>query len=225
MAAEVLVRDRWLPERLRLLLPPRRAEVRPGWVPKTRLGEIVKESLRYLPPELAAELVDRLSSVVVMESSLAVVVFRPPANVWGGRELVENHGITSRKVITDEGVAALVDAFQNVVELELFNYHALGTGTTAEAAADGALVTELTTQYNPDNTRATGTQSEPAANQYRSVGTNTLDAAATIQEHGLMTTASNATSVIWDRSLTGAQTLGSGDSLQSTHTTTVTSGG
>jgi hypothetical protein len=57
--------------------------------------------------------------------------------------------------------AFIVDALQNLTELENIKYHGFGTGTTAEAAADTALVTELTTEYATDNTRPTGTQTEP----------------------------------------------------------------
>jgi hypothetical protein len=135
-------------------------------------------------------------------------------------------GLASMKVITDAGVQALVDAFQNSFEPENFKYHALGTGSTAEAAGQTALVSELTTQYNPDNTRATGSTTEGAgANVFRSVGTNTLDAAAVIEEHALMSQAPAGGGVMFDRSLTGTQTLGNGDGLQATYDLTFSSGG
>ncbi|MEE8476891.1 MAG: hypothetical protein V3S19_00895, partial [Gemmatimonadales bacterium] len=83
------------------------------------------------------------------------------------------YGLVSRRVITTVGVGFLVDAFQDIVEIELMNFHGIGLGSTGPVVGDTDIETELTTQYNPDNTRATGVQSEAAANIYRTVGTNT----------------------------------------------------
>lgn len=140
-----------------------------------------------------------------------------------GREI--DYGLASLGVITTAGVGFVVDAFQNLVELENMKYHALGTGTNAEASGDTALQTELTTQYNPDNTRATGTTTESAANIYRTVGTNTLDASATIAEHGVMSQAATGGGVLFDRSVFTGLPLGSGDGLASTYDATFPAGG
>jgi hypothetical protein len=193
--------------------------------PRTEQGRVIKASFKYLPPELAGEMLDSVLRLVVLESSLACTVYRGRTTEIGRPGDVERKGIVSRKVITDAGVAFLVDAWQNSVELENMKYHALGTGTTAEAASQTALTTELTTQYTTDNTRATGTTTENGASVFRSVGTNTLDAAATVQEHGLMSQAATGGGTLWDRSLTGAQTLSASDSLQTTYDMTATSGG
>ena len=134
-------------------------------------------------------------------------------------------GLASMRVVTTAGVGFVVDAFQNLVELEAMNFHGIGTGATAEAVGDTALVTELTTEYNPDNTRATGAQSEAAANIYRTVGTNTVDAAAGIQEHGVFDQAATGGGVLLDRSVFAVVNLGIGDSLESTYDFTVTAGG
>jgi hypothetical protein len=69
-------------------------------------------------------------------------------------------GLASMRVVTDAGVGYLVDALQNLVEPENLKFHGFGTGTTAEAASQTALVTEETTQYATDNTRPTGSQTE-----------------------------------------------------------------
>lgn len=196
-----------------------------AYSPKTDQGRIIRESFKYLPPELAGEMLDAVLRTVVLESSLSVTVYRGRKTLFGRPGDVERHGVTSRKVITDAGVGFLVDAWQNSVEMENMKYHALGTSSAAEAANQTALTTELTTQYNPDNTRATGTTTENAANIFRSVGTNTLDASATVNEHGLMSQAATGGGVLWDRSLTGAQTLSASDSLQTTYDMTATSGG
>lgn len=135
-------------------------------------------------------------------------------------------GLVSQRVVTDDGVGAIVDAFQNSYELEDLKYHALGTGVTAEAAADSALVTELTTEYTGD-VRATGTTTEGAsANIYRTVGTNTVDEnpGADIREHGVFDQAATGGGLLLDRTLFGAIDLDAGDGIQSTYELTFTAG-
>lgn len=135
-------------------------------------------------------------------------------------------GLASARVVTNNGVNAIVDAFQNTFELELFRFHAIGTGALAETAADAALGAELTTQYSVDNTRATGTLAEGAsANIFRTVGTNTVDAAVAITEHGILSQAATGGGVLLDRSVFSAVNLASGDSLQTTYELTVNAGG
>lgn len=134
-------------------------------------------------------------------------------------------GLASMRVVTDTGVGFIVDAFQNSVEMENMKFHGIGTGGAAEAVGNTALTTELTTQYNPDNTRATGTTAENGANVYRTVGTNTVDAAAAITEHGIFSQAATGGGVLLDRSLFSVINLANGDSLQSTYDLTLTSGG
>ena len=85
-------------------------------------------------------------------------------------------GLISTRVVTTAGVNYLVDAFQGTTEPENFKYHGMGTGNTAEAIGDTALVAEV-------ETRATGTQLEGAsANIYRTVGTITATQARAIVE-------------------------------------------
>lgn len=187
--------------------------------PRTELGRYIKHCFRWLPTEVAGELIDRLSRIVVLESGLSLVVIR--AN---GRR--EDLGVVSQRVITTAGVGFLVDAWQNIVELESQKFHGLGTGVAAEVVGDTALGTELTTQYNPNNTRATGTTIEGAsANIFRTVATNTVDATAAVTEHGIFDTATAAAGVLWDRSVFSVINLASGDGIQSTYDMTATSGG
>lgn len=139
---------------------------------------------------------------------------------------VEHLGLLSTKVITDAGVAFLVDDWDNsVTDLTTMNFHGCGTGAVAENVTDTALGTESTTALNPDSTRATGTRSQPAANQYRSVGTVTFDASAAITEHGIFSQAATGGGTLWDRSVFSAINVASGDSIQFTYTCTVSSGG
>jgi hypothetical protein len=201
---QVIRKDAWVPDQL-------------TWTPRSDFGKYIKECLGYLPAEMAAELIERVSRIVVLESSLAVVVYRQHG-------AVENYGIVGRKVVTDTGVAYIVDAFQNTTELENMKFHGLGTGSTAESASQTALVTELTTEYTGD-VRATGTTTEGAsANIYRTVATNTLDGTpgAALREHAVFSASSAGTML--DRTLYSAITLSSGDALQSTYELTLTSG-
>jgi hypothetical protein len=128
-------------------------------------------------------------------------------------------------VVTNNGVGYIVDAFQNLVELENMKYHGVGTGGTAEAAGDSALVTESTTALNPDSTRGTGTTTESASNAYQTVGTVTFDGSAAITEHGIFSQAATGGGVLLDRSLFSAINVVSGDSIQFTYTLTFTAGG
>lgn len=132
-------------------------------------------------------------------------------------------GLMSCRVVTNNGAALIVDNLDQTGSLEP-KYHGLGTGNTSEAAGDSALVTELTTEYNPNSTRATGTFSQPSANISQSVGTNTVDASAAVVEHGIFTQAATGGGTLLDRSVFSTVNLASGDSLQTTYQLTVTAG-
>lgn len=141
-----------------------------------------------------------------------------------GRE--EMYGLASLKVVTTAGVNFLVDSLQGLVEPELLKFHGLGTGGAAEAIGNTALTTELTTQYNPDNTRATGSLAEGAsANVFRTVGTNTVDAIVAVTEHGIFSQAATGGGTLLDRSLFSVINLGVGDGLESTYDLTLAAGG
>lgn len=191
--------------------------------PKTRLGNLIHRAAWHLPEELARELLDALASVCLIESSLSLSRVHGPNGRLPGH--VDDYGVVSRKVITDVGAAAVVNGFRNTFELELFNFHGLGTGGAAEAAANTTLTTELTTQYATDNVRPTGVQSAPAGNQYQSQATITVDANVSITEHGLFSQAATGGGTLWDRSLFTALALNSGDSIIATYIATITSGG
>jgi len=219
---EILVKYASLPEQLQ--------ETLRRYNPRTDLGKIVREACRFLPGDIAKELLDSVMRSVVVESSLELTVFRNPLSrfLLSPHDLIEYWGIVSKKVVTDTGVGFIVDAFQNSVELENMKYLGLGTGSTAEAASQTALVTELTTEYT-GNVRATGTTTEGAtANIYRTVGTNTLDSGTpALREHGVFSQSATGGGVMLDRSLFAAINLDgtAGDGLQSTYELTLASGG
>jgi len=144
----------------------------------------------------------------------------------GDRGQMIDYGLASLRVVTTAGVNYLVSCLQNAAEPENLRYHGIGTGGTAEAAADTALVTELTTQYNPDNTRATGTLTVGAANNvFRTVATNTVDASVTITEHGIFTQAATGGGTLLDRSLFAGIAMVSGNTLQTQYDFTINAGG
>lgn len=140
---------------------------------------------------------------------------------------VIDFGLASMRVVTDNGAGFIVDAFQNLVELETMKYHGIGTGSTAEAATDAALIAELTTQYNPDNTRAPGTTAEASQKVYSTVATTTPDSGhpISLREHGVFSQAATGGGVLLDRTVFALITLDTvGDAIQSTYTLTFNSG-
>jgi len=162
----------------------------------------------------------------LLSGSGVIGVARLHATVIRADGRVERLGLISTKLVTDAGVAFLVDDWDNNgADLTTLNFHGCGTGTNAESAADTTLQTESTTALNPDNTRATGTRSQPSANQYRSVGTVTFDNTAAITEHGLFSQAATGGGTLWDRSIFSAINVVSADSIQFTYTVTLSAGG
>jgi hypothetical protein len=138
-----------------------------------------------------------------------------------------DYGVVSYRVVTDAGVAYIVDDFDNAsggADVSLFNFHGVGTGTNAENATDTALQTESTTVLNPDSTRATGTRTQPAANQFRTSGTVTFDGSAAITEHGVFTVSGTGSGTLLDRSVFSAVNMLNGETLTTQYTITFTAG-
>lgn len=136
-------------------------------------------------------------------------------------EIIEGPGgiLLSRRVVTDAGVAFLTDDWlDNSKDITNLNVHANGIGTTAEAAAQTALVSET-------GTRVAGVKSKPVANQLRTVATIPQTATAAITEHGVFDSTTPAGSTLWDRSVFGAINVANGDSIEFTYTLSVNSGG
>lgn len=189
--------------------------------PKAPLTWRARNFVKHLAPDyprLIAAHMARQAGVPVLLSRLSAKK-RDKNGKW------TDYGVLSTKFVTNNGVAFLVDAWQNIVELEIMKYHGVGTGTTAENVADSALVTESTTILNPDSTRATGSLAEGASgNIFRSVGTVTFDGSGAITEHGLFSQAATGGGVLWDRSVFSAINVISGDSIQFTYDVTFTAG-
>jgi hypothetical protein len=152
--------------------------------------------------------------------SLFLSVFRADGDV-------EHLGLAQMRIVTTVGVKYVADDFNaGGTDVSTMKYHGLGTGATAEAVGNTTIQTELTTQYNPDNTRATGSQASATVSTnatYTTVGTNTVDASAAVTEWGLLSASTAGT--LFDRVTFSVVNLASGDSLQSTFVLTLNSGG
>jgi hypothetical protein len=133
-------------------------------------------------------------------------------------------GLISGRVVTTAGVNFIRDAFLNTTELENMKYHGMGTGSTAEASSDTALVTELTTQYLTDNTRPTGTLVSGGTGIFQTVATVTVDAAAAITEHGIFSQAATGGGTLLDRSVFAVVNLASSEAIQFTYSLTMPAG-
>jgi hypothetical protein len=108
-------------------------------------------------------------------------------------------------------------------DINALKFHGFGTGTTAAAAGDTALQTELTTQYATDNTRPTGSQAS-STNTYTTVATLSPDSGGTIAitEWGLLSQAATGGGTLFDRQVFAAVNVVAGsDSLQATYVLTV----
>lgn len=120
--------------------------------------------------------------------------------------------------VTDAGVAFLVDDWDNnATDITTLNFHAMGTGgspPSTPAVTVTALVTEV-------ESRVSGTKSQPAANQIRTVATITATAARTINEWGLFSASTAGT--MWSSRWFTAITLANGDAIEFTYTLTVSS--
>lgn len=140
-------------------------------------------------------------------------------------------GLGSVRLFTNAGRDEVIDEFDAATaagfDLTTFNFHGIGTGTTAAAAGDTALQTELTTEYNPNSTRATGVQSQPTSDVYRSVATNTIDSGTpAVTEAGLLSQAATGGGVLLERYVFAAVNLvgANGDGIQTTMNLTMTAG-
>lgn len=177
---------------------------------------------RYVKGWLAKRLVGPIANFFGLMTAIGELAIR----VRRANGEWEDYGVVSYRVITDAGVAYLVDDWDaGASDINLMDFHGCGTGMNSEAVGDTALQTESTTALNPDSTRATGTNSQPAANQFRTIGTLTFDASAAVTEHGIFNQSATGGGSLWDRSVFSAINVASGDSIQFTYTCTVSSGG
>ena len=159
----------------------------------------------------AARAFSSLTGIPTLTSELSVSLIRAD----GGRV---NYGVVSRRVITTAFVNFMVDQLQTETSVwGDFKFHDAGVGTTAAA------ITDTTIETTDGESRATGSQTEGAANVYVSVGTISYTSTKAVTEHGLFNDATTGT--LLDRHVFTAVNVVSGDSVQFTYSLTVSSGG
>jgi len=137
-------------------------------------------------------------------------------HIRDGKEIDKR--VVKHRVVTDAFVNDIVDNL--ITETSAFGdykYHDSGTGTTAEAAGDTALETPT------GEARSTGTQVEGAANEYKSVATDTYAGSFAITEHGLFNASTGGT--LMDRTVFSAINVVSGDKIEFTFSVSFSSGG
>lgn len=190
---------------------------------KAPLSWRIKNAMRWgyvqgLMSTYVAKAVSKFFAIGTFTSELAIRV-KLANGEW------VDYGVVGRRVVTDAGVAFLVDDWDDdTTDITDFNYHGVGSDNTAENASDTALGTEYTTEINPNSTRATGTKTQPSANILQSVGTISFDGTVALVEHGIFSQAATGGGVLWDRTVFSTINLSSGDSLQATYQVTFNSG-
>ncbi len=101
--------------------------------------------------------------------------------------------VDQKNLVVTAGINALVDALQAQAYINTWKYVGFGLGTTASAAGDTELETEIS---GGTYARLSGTQGEGAnAQTYRVSGTwtNTSGASRVVTEYGLFSAASDGT--------------------------------
>lgn len=140
-----------------------------------------------------------------------------------------DYGLAGLRMVTTAGVRFICDDFNaGSTDITNMKYHGLGTGALTEAVGNTALVTEITTAYNPDNTRPTGTQASATVSTnatYTTTGTITVDASVAATEHGIFSQAATGGGTLLDATSFTTVNLASGDSLQATYVLTMNAGG
>ena len=171
---------------------------------------------------------------------LGIKIFGPMANAFGmltayseltgvlykrSGEVID-YGVLGRRVITTAGINYIVDDWDGGAnDINEYDFHAFGTGDTAAVIGDTAMQTEFTTEYATNNTRPSGTNSQPSANIFQSIGTFAPDATVVAEEHGIMDQAATGGGSLWDRTVFADINMVNGDSLQITYQLTFTAGG
>ena len=159
-----------------------------------------------------------LSQFAVAAFGGMAVTSRLSAKLFKADGSVTNLGVLGYRSVTTAFVTFVVDQLQTETSVfGDFKFHDSGVGTTAEN------ITDTTMETTDGESRATGTQTESAANAYRSVGTISYTTTKAITEHGLFNDATTGT--LMDRTVFSAVNVVNGDSIQFTYTLTISAGG
>lgn len=139
------------------------------------------------------------------------------ARVFRADGTIEDLGVICRKKVTGAWVTFVVaNMVTDSTEFGDAKYHDSGTGTTAEANTQTALVTATGDARVAGTQVAGGTATAPT---YTSVATLPYTATLAITEHGLFTKSTSTTLV--DRSVFSAVNVVNGDSIQFTYVLTL----
>jgi len=163
---------------------------------------------------------DDFPNSATMQSALSARVFRANGTV-------EDRGVVARKCVTNEGAYQLALGFTASGSCTIYNfkYHCAGYATAAETLND---TQAAITNAAGCNSIATGTQLASLITPhalYRTVGTINFGNSFAITEHGIIDGTTKASAKLWDRSVFGAITVASGDSIEFTYDLTIQAGG
>lgn len=148
-----------------------------------------------------------IGGVQAMEGSLGFKIFRN--GIW------YDFGCVGHKVITTAFATFIVTQLQTETSVfGDFKFHQIGTGTTAESAAQTVLIT-------PVESVTTGSQTSASAKVYKSVASISITNVRAITEHGLFNNATPASGTLMDRTLFSVVNLVSGDTFEATYQLTV----
>ena len=122
-------------------------------------------------------------------------------------------------LVTTAGINYLAADFlsSSSNRINAFQYSDCGTGTTAAAIGQTALVTPAGTA------RVSGTGTNPVAGTYQSVATIAFTTSLAITEYGLFSASSSGT--MWDRRVFTAINVNNGDSIAFTYSVIMNAGG
>ena len=206
---------------IRVIRGPEFWKVADSYTQKVGLGWKLRNNLTWdyikgwIANEVIAKITRKWFDLLVFTSELRIKQYKADGRVI-------DYGVVSRRSITDEGVAMIVDDWQaDAADITFLKYHGYGTGTVAATGADTNLGTAISTAA-----RATGTQTQPSAKVLQSVCTPTFDAALSITEHGLFDTdVVSGDDIMWDRHTFAVITTANGDSVEFTYSATLVSSG
>ena len=149
--------------------------------------------------------------LAIGKAQLSAVVYDKYGNVK------KDYGVISRKKVTG---AFVTDIVANLVTDSTafgdYKYHDAGTGSTAEANTQTALVTPFGGSRVAGTQVAGGTSTAPT---YTSVATIPFTSTLAIVEHAIFNASSSGT--MMDRSLFSAINVVNGDSIQFTYVVTI----
>ena len=148
--------------------------------------------------------------LAVGKAELQMTVIRANGNV-------ENLGVVSKKKVTGAFVTDIVaNLVTHAATFQAYKYHDCGTGSTAEANTQTALVTPFGGARVAGTQVAGGTSTAPT---YTSVATISFTGTFAVTEHAIFNASTVGTML--DRSLFSAVNVVNGDSIQFTYVLTI----